>query len=107
MEGGSSFNKRKKKGGVVVNSSRKSSIQSHQSHRTRLARSAVAESTVHGRAPCTTRVRAELFFVLPDPGFELGVELEPAPVPVPVPVPGPEPLLETVTWPAISVDERR
>jgi hypothetical protein len=65
----------------------------------------VAESTVHGRAPCKTRVRAELFLVLPDPGLELGVELEPAAVPVPVP--DPVPLLATVTWPAISVDEKR
>ena len=70
----------------------------------RPARSAVAASTVHSAAPCMSRVRAEEDLVLPDPVLELEVGLELAPVPVP----DPELLLpDAVTWPAISVDEKR
>ena len=52
-----------------------------------MGRSAVAESTIHVTAPCTIRVRTQLFLLLPE--VELGPELE------------------TVTLPAISVGEKR
>ena len=56
------------------------------------------KTTIHGTVRSTTRVRAELFLVFPDPGLEPGVELEPAPVPVLVPV------ALAVTWPETSVE---
>lgn len=66
------------------------------------ARSAVADSTVHGTTLCTTRVCAE-FFLLPDCVVELGLGLELAPELELEPV-----LLlpATVIWPEISVRSR-
>lgn len=65
----------------------------------------MAERTVHGTAPCTVRVCAE-DFLLPDcvlelgDGLELAPELELEPVLLPL-------TPEAVTWPEISVDEKR
>jgi hypothetical protein len=68
----------------------------------RPARSAVADSTVHGATLCTIRACAE-DFLLPDCVLELalGLELEPELELVVLLLPA------TVIWPEISVDERR